>query len=481
MNVRAVLAVLGFILVIVGILMGAALPFSYWFGGEDALAIIVSLAITLAAGSTLWFIGREQRHDVGKREGFAIVAFGWVVASLFGCLPFIFSGVIPSFTDAFFETMSGFTTTGATILPNIEAVPSGVLFWRSLTQWIGGMGIILLSVAILPLLGVGGMQLFNAEVPGLTVEKLTPRISQTARILWMVYALFTALEAGLLMIGGMSLFDALCHSFTTLSTGGFSTKNASIAHFQSPFIQYVIIIFMFLAATNFTLHYRALKGDVKRYFHNDEFVFYILLVLGVVLVVSIGIASDYLPGVEEKFRSVLFQVVSITTTTGFITADYQLWAPAVQLIFLLMMFHGGSAGSTAGGIKLARILLMVKNGFNEIKRLVHPKAVIPVRFNGRAVEQEIITEVLAFFGLFISLFVFMTIVMAALGMDIKSAAGAVAATLGNIGPGFGSVGPVDTYAHVPVLGKWVLSFCMLTGRLELFTILVLFSPVFWKR
>jgi trk system potassium uptake protein TrkH len=481
MNVRAVLAVLGFILIVVGVLMGAALPFSFQLGGGDGLAIIVSSAITLFAGISLWLFGRAERHDVGKREGFAIVALGWVVASLFGCLPFILSGVIPSFTDAFFETMSGFTTTGATILPNIEAVPFGVLFWRSLTQWIGGMGIILLSVAILPLLGVGGMQLFDAEVPGLTVEKLTPRISHTARILWMVYALFTALEAGLLMIGGMSLFDALCHSFTTLSTGGFSTKNASIAHFQSPFIQYVIITFMFIAATNFTLHYRALKGDVKGYFQNNEFVFYLLVVLGAVLVVSIGIASDYLPGVEEKFRAALFQAVSITTTTGFITADYQLWAPAVQLIFMLMMFHGGSAGSTAGGMKLARILLMLKNGSNEIKRLVHPKAVIPVRFNGRAVEQEIITEVLAFFGLFISLFVFMTIVMAALGMDIKSAAGAVAATLGNIGPGFGSVGPVDTYAHVPVLGKWVLSFCMLTGRLELFTILVLFSPVFWKR
>ncbi len=479
MNVKAVFAVLGFILIVVGVLMAAALPYSYWFGGEDAEPILFSMGITLAAGGVLWFFSRQHRHALGLREGFAIVAFGWVVASLFGCLPFIFSGSIPSFTDAFFETMSGFTTTGSTILTDIERLPHGILFWRSLTQWIGGMGIILLSIAILPLLGIGGTQLFAAEVPGVTLEKLTPRISHTARILWLVYLLLTVVLTGLLMWGGMSLYDALCHSFTALSTGGFSTHNASIAYYSSPFIQYTLIIFMFLAGTNFTLHYRALRGELGGYFRNNEFVFYIILVGIVALVLIPGVPA--MADIEERFRAALFQCVSIVTTTGYVSADYELWAAAAQLILLLMMFNGGSTGSTAGGMKIARILLLLKNGFNEIVKLVHPRAVIPVRFNGRSVSPEIISDVQAFFVLYISLFAFMTIIITALGMDIISAAGAVAATLGNIGPGLGSVGAVDHFAYVPTAGKWILSFCMLTGRLELFTVLVLFSPAFWKR
>jgi trk/ktr system potassium uptake protein len=479
MNVKAVVAVLGFILIVVGILMAAALPFSYWFGGHDAEPILLSMGITLVAGGVLWLFSRQYRHSLGLREGFAIVAFGWVVASLFGCLPFILSGSIPSFTDAFFETMSGFTTTGSTILRDIERLPHGILFWRSLTQWIGGMGIILLSVAILPLLGIGGMQLFAAEVPGVTLEKLTPRISHTARILWLVYLLLTVVLTGLLMWGGMSLYDALCHSFTALSTGGFSTRNASIAYYSSPFIQYILIIFMFLAGTNFTLHYRALRGDFRGYFRNNEFVFYLILVGVVALALLPGVPG--MADLEERFRAALFQCVSIVTTTGYVSADYELWAAAAQLILLLMMFNGGSAGSTAGGMKIARILLLLKNGFNEIIKLVHPRAVIPVRFNGRGVSPEIISDVQAFFVLYISLFAFMTIIITALGMDIISAAGAVAATLGNIGPGLGTVGAVDHYAYVPTAGKWILSFCMLTGRLELFTVLVLFSPAFWKR
>jgi trk system potassium uptake protein TrkH len=479
MNVKAVVAVLGFILIVVGILMAAALPFSYWFGGEDAEPILLSMGITLTAGGVLWFFSRQHRHALGLREGFAIVAFGWVVASLFGCLPFILSGSIPSFTDAFFETMSGFTTTGSTILIDIERVPLGILFWRSLTQWIGGMGIILLSVAILPLLGIGGTQLFAAEVPGVTLEKLTPRISHTARILWLVYLLLTVVLTALLMWGGMSLYDALSHSFTALSTGGFSTHNASIAYYSSPFIQYTLIIFMFLAGTNFTLHYRALRGEIGGYFRNNEFVFYIILVGIVALVLIPGVPA--MADLEERFRAALFQCVSIVTTTGYVSADYELWAAAAQLILLLMMFNGGSTGSTAGGMKIARLLLLLKNGFNEIVKLVHPRAVIPVRFNRRGVSPEIISDVQAFFVLYISLFAFMTIIITALGMDIISAAGAVAATLGNIGPGLGSVGAIDHYAYVPTAGKWILSFCMLTGRLELFTVLVLFSPAFWKR
>jgi trk system potassium uptake protein TrkH len=343
------------------------------------------------------------------------------------------------------------------------------------------MGIILLSVAILPLLGIGGMQLFAAEVGSVSFEKLTPRISQTARILWLVYLLFTVVLTGLLVLGGMSLYDALCHAFTALATGGFSTKNASIAHYSSPFIQYSLIIFMFLGGTNFTLHYRALRGEIGGYFRNNEFVFYFLLVAVVSLALLPGVSIEGITTLEERIRAALFQCVSIITTTGYVSADYELWAPAAQLILLLMMFNGGSAGSTAGGMKIARILLLLKNGFNEISRLVHPKAVIPVRFNGRGVSPEIISDVQGFVVLYTTVFAFMTILMTAIGMDIISAASAVATTMANIGPGLGTVGAVDHYAHVPTAGKWILSFCMLTGRLELFTVLVLFSPAFWKR
>jgi trk system potassium uptake protein TrkH len=409
-----------------------------------------------------------------------IVSLGWVTASVFGCLPYLLSGAIPSFTDAFFETMSGFTTTGATILRDIERFPDGLLYWRSLTQWIGGLGIILLSVAILPLLGVGGMQLFKAEVPGVSVEKITPRISQTARILWLVYVLLTLLETALLLWAGLPLFDAVCHSFTTVSTGGFSIKNASIAHYASPNVDIIVIVFMFLAGISFTLHYRALRGEYKAYGRDGEFKFYALLILVVTLLVFIGIPTLSSGDLGWRIRAALFQVVSIVTTTGYVTADYELWFPAVQLILLVMMLSGACAGSTAGGMKLVRVIVLLKNGLNQMKALLHPKAVIPVRHNGRAVGQEIIGDVLAFLVLYVALFAVATIVMSATGLDMVSAAGSVAATIGNIGPGLGSVGAIDNYAHIPLFGKWVLTFCMLTGRLELFTVLVLLTPSFWR-
>ncbi len=481
MNFRAVIAVLGFILGVIGLFMATSIPVSIYYGEGDTAALLLSVGITMAVSATMWMIGRKQRHEVRIREGFAVVSLGWVCASLVGCLPFLLSGSIPSVTDAFFETMSGFTTTGASILTEIESLPHGILFWRSITQWVGGMGMILLSIAILPLLGIGGMQLFAAEVPGVTLEKLTPRISQTARILWLVYAALTAATAGLLIFGGMTVFDAVCHAFTTLSTGGFSTKNTSIEYFSSPFIQYVIIVFMFLAGANFTLHYRFVKGDFRGYFKDNEFVFYLVLVIAVSMVMIPMIPMDTVSGVEERVRAAFFQTVSIVTTTGFVSENYELWALAAQLLLLLMMFNGGSAGSTAGGMKIARILLLLRNGYNEIKKLVHPKAIIPIRFNKRAVSGEIISDVQAFFVLYISIFAFMTIFMTLLGEDIISAAGAVAATLGNIGPGLGSVGAVHNYSHLHASGKWVLSFCMLTGRLELFTVLVLFAPIYWKR
>ena len=481
MNLKSILAVLAFIVLATGVLMATSVFVSFLHDGEELVPLAVSSGVTIVAGAVLWFVLRTHRNEVGIRDGFVIVSLGWVAASMFGCLPFLLSGSIPSFTDAFFETMSGFTTTGATILTDIERLPHGLLYWRSLTQWIGGLGIILLSVAILPLLGVGGMQLFKAEVPGVTVEKITPRISQTARILWLVYVLLTLTETLMLLWAGLPLFDAVCHSFTTVSTGGFSTKNASIAHFESAGVEIIIIVFMFLAGVSFTLHYRALKGDYQSYSRDGEFKFYALMILVVTILVFLGIPTLSSDELGWRIRAALFQVVSIVTTTGYVTADYELWLPAVQLVLLLMMLNGACAGSTAGGIKLVRVIVLLKNGLNQMKALLHPRAVIPVRHNGRAVGQDIIVDVLAFLVLYITLFALATIVMSATGLDMVSAAGSVAATIGNIGPGLGSVGAIDNYAHIPDFGKWVLTFCMLTGRLELFTVLVLFTPSFWRR
>ena len=481
MNSKSVVAVLAFVVLAIGVLMGTAVIVSFLHGGSDVVSLAISSGVSIVTGGSVWIALRGHRNELGARDAYAIVTFGWIAASGFGSLPFLLSGAIPSFTDAFFETMSGFTTTGASILTDVERLPEGLLYWRALTQWIGGLGIILLSVAILPLLGVGGMQLLRAEVPGVTVERVTPRISQTARMLWIVYGILTLLETALLAGAGMPLLDAVCHTFATVSTGGFSTKNASVAHFQSPSVEYIIIAFMFLSGVNFVLHYRALRGDLKAYARDGEFRLYVLMSLGVTLLVFIGIPALSSGDLGWRLRAGLFQVVSIMTTTGFVTADYGLWLPAVQLILLLMMFNGACAGSTAGGIKLVRVVVLMKNGLNQLKALLHPKAVIPVRHNGRAVSQEIIVDVLAFLVFYIALFALATILLSATGLDTVSAAGSVAAAIGNIGPGLGSVGGFNNYAHVTDFGTWVLTFCMLTGRLELFTVLVLLTPSFWRR
>ncbi len=381
----------------------------------------------------------------------------------------------------FFETISGFTTTGASILNNIESLPHGLLFWRSVTQWLGGMGIIVLSIAILPILGIGGMQLFVAEVPGPTKDKIHPRIRETAKRLWVIYFLFTIAEAVLLFAGGMTFFDSICHSFTTMATGGFSTKQASIAHFNSPFIHYVIIIFMFVAGTNFTLHYHWLHRNFGNLKKNDEFRFYAKLIIGISVVVAIALFLNNYAGVEKSFRDSLFQIVSIVTTTGFVTADYELWGLFFQLLFFLLLFTGGCAGSTGGGIKIVRHFLLIKNSLLELRRLIHPRAIIPVRFNNHSVPSDIISNILAFFLFYLAIFVMGTIVMSIIGLDFLSAIGSVATSLGNVGPAIASVGPSQNFSHLPDFGKWFLSFLMLMGRLELFTILIIFSPAFWKR
>ncbi len=481
-NYKLILRIIGFILMIEGVFMFLGLPFSWYYCGFECFSLLYSGLITVGVGILLYFglNGKKISSNIGKREGYLIVSFTWIVTSIFGSLPFLLSGAIPNFTDAFFETMSGFTTTGSSILTDIESVPEGILFWRSLTHWIGGMGIIVLSVAILPVLGIGGMQLFVAEMPGPAPDKLHPRITHTAKRLWGIYVLLTFAETIILMFGGMSLFDALCHAFGTMATGGFSTQNDSIASF-SPFIQYVVIVFMILAGTNFTLHYYALLGNFSRIKQNEEFRYYIGILFSVTLIITTSIIIISNTGIEKIFRDTLFQVVSIVTTTGYITSDYLLWPGMLWLFIFLLMFVGGSAGSTGGGMKVIRQLLLIKNSGLELKRLIHPQAVIPVKLNRKSVPKEIISKIMAFFLIYMMIFAFGTMVMSIIGLDFETAIGATAASLGNIGPGIGLVGPTGNYANIPDIGKWFLSFLMLLGRLELFTVLIIFAPAFWRK
>ncbi|MFQ6674696.1 MAG: TrkH family potassium uptake protein, partial [Fidelibacterota bacterium] len=461
-----------------------------YYGENDLEAILISSAITLTIGLPVWFFTRGH-VKLSIKDGFAIVTLAWVAISAFGALPLLLSGTIPNITDAFFESMSGVTTTGATIignpitlpnLPNgVESLPHGILYWRSFIQWIGGMGIIVFSISILPLLGIGGVQLFKAEVPGPVADRIRPRVRETAKILWLVYFGISLAEVVLLYLGGLSLFDAVCHTFTTMATGGFSTKNASIGHFTSPYVHYIIVVFMFLAGVNFSLHWKALTGNIRGYFRDGEFRFYGGLILVFTAIITINNVS--LEGFfsHNLFRDSLFQVVSILTTTGFGTADYLLWGSFAQITMLLLMFFGGSAGSTGGGMKIARVMVVIKYSISETKRLLHPTAVIPLRIGRRLIPGDVVSNTLGFVLFYVSIFVTVSLILTALGLDVVSAFGATAAALGNIGPGLGSVGPAANYAHLPDLAKWLLAFCMLLGRLEIFTVMVLFSRSFWRR
>lgn len=480
-NFLQVVNILSLLLVFNGAFMLLCLPISLIYNDGDWQAFLVSSLISAAIGGGVWFLTRKaKREELRKRDGYLIVALGWIIMSLSGSLPYILSNSIPFYTDAFFETASGYTTTGASILNNIEELPRGILFWRSLTQWIGGMGIIVLAVAILPLLGIGGMQLFVAESPGIAPDKIQPRIRATAGRLWLVYIILTFSEMVLLMFGGLDFYEAINHSLTTMATGGFSTKQDSIAFYDSAYVQYIIIIFMFLAGTNFTLTYFGLHGKMKRFWENDEFRFYFFTILGATIITALTLFVYSGFSAEKSFRDSLFQVISIVTTTGYVTADYTSWTPFLTVLFFMMMFIGGSAGSTAGGVKIIRHLILLKNMVLEFKRILHPSAVIPVRFNKMAVGQDVTFNVLAFIMTYILIFVVSSIIMSAMGLDFLTALGAVATSLGNIGPGIGDVGPVDNFANIPMYGKWFLCFLMIIGRLELFTVLIIFTPYFWR-
>ncbi len=480
-NPKTTVRILGILLMVEGFFMWLSALIAFLYGESDAVHFLLSGAITALVGFTAFFITRKAKLEVTKRDGYVIVTSGWLFFSFFGTLPFILTGAIPNFTNAFFETISGFTTTGASILNNIEELSHGILFWRSLTQWLGGMGIIVLTLAILPVLGIGGMQLFTAEVPGPVPDKLHPRIKETAKRLWAIYVILTLAEIILLWIGPMNLFDSICHGLTTMATGGYSTKQASIAHWDSAYVHYIITLFMFLAGVNFTLSYFGFHLRFKKIWKNEEFRYYLGFIVVFTLIITAGLLASSERGVEESFRTSLFQVVSILTTTGYATDNYLLWMPALTMLIFLLMFFGGSAGSTGGGPKIMRIVILIKNSTQELKRLIHPNAVIPVRLNKVAVDNVVVTNVLAFLAFYAVIAVTSIVVMSFLGNDFETSIGAVAATLGNIGPGIGAVGPASSYSEIAPLGKWFLSFLMLVGRLELFTVIVLFSPVFWKK
>jgi trk system potassium uptake protein TrkH len=480
-SLRAVGRVLGFLLVVTAGAMLLPALLSALYGDGDAWSFLAGAAVGAASGAVLLWIGRGA-GDVRVREGFAVVTLGWLAIGLLGGVPGWLSGEMASFTDAAFESISGFTTTGASILTEIESHSHGVLFWRALTHWLGGMGIVLLALAILPLLGVGGMQLFRAEVPGPVAERLTPRIRETAKRLWLVYVALTALETFALVLAGLSVFDAVCHAFATMATGGFSTRDGSVGAYGNPAVDWIIIVFMFLAGVNFVLHYHLALGRPRAYAHDEEFRFYGLVTLvAAVLVVGPLIAGQVYGDLHDTIRHGLFQTVSIMTTTGFGTADYLLWPPVVHAVLLMLMAIGGCAGSTGGGIKVMRLLLLLKAAKQELKKLVHPRAVTTLWLSERAVSPQLMTNVLGFFLLFVMVYVIGVIVLTLGGRDLVTAIGATAATLGNIGPGLGAVGPAENYAHLLAWEKWLLVFFMLAGRLEIYTVLVLLLPEAWRR
>jgi len=482
MRLQYTLFVVGILTVFLGLTMVFPLLFGFYYQDGSTTPLIQSIAITLASGLILCAIFRRFKGEVmSHREGMGVVALGWTAAGIFGALPFYLGGVFDNFSDALFESLSGFTTTGASVLIQIEVLPRGLLFWRSLTHWLGGMGIIVLSLAILPLLGIGGMQLYKAEVPGPVPDKLTPRIKDTARVLWTVYVLFSTAETLLLMFGGMDLFDALCHTFGTMATGGFSTRNASIGAYNSPYIDTVVIVFMLFAGINFSLHYQMLKGNPLAFWRNSECRFFVGLVIAFVLVVTFNVYGAQYEALGDALRFGAFQVLSIITTTGYATADYELWPSLSQNILIFCMFLGASAGSTGGGMKCLRIMLLLKHSYIQLFSLIHPHAVTQVKLGGRPISDEILHSIWGYFMFYLSLFVLCAFVLAALGVDVVTSFAAVAATIGNIGPGIGMVGPTENYAHIPVLGKWLLIFCMLLGRLEIYTVLVLFVPEFWRK
>lgn len=483
-NFKLVFKVIGRLLLVESATLLSVLIITLLYKENDGIYFIFSSFIALFLGGIFIFIGKNAHNRVGKREGSMIVTFTWVFFSIIGALPFWLSKKIPSYTDAFFETMSGFTTTGASILNNIEALSHGMLYWRSLTHWIGGLGIIVISLAILPLFSTSGTQLFAAETTGPTKDKLHPKLNETAKRLFYIYIILTSLEIILLMLGGMNLFDSICHSYGTIATGGFSTKQASIGYYHSPYIEYIISIFMILSGINFGMYYLAYKKNFNKIKINEELKYYILILIIFIIIVAISqidIFNISWMNIEKIWRDSLFTVSSLMTTTGMVTVDYMNWKPFTWFILIIVMMTGASAGSTSGGIKIIRVVISGKAAYYEFKKLIHPSAIIPVRYNQQVVNQEILIRVITFTLLYVIIAGFGMLILAISGMGFIESVGGMVTCLGGVGPGFGLVGPYGNFYEIPEFSKWFLSFTMLVGRLELFTVLMIFTPAFWKK
>jgi len=482
MNVRNVLHIVCYLLVVIGFAMFLCSGVSYLEDDPYATqkALFLTGLFTMLFSGICGFLTRGKAQ-LTRADGFAVVTFGWIAASLFGAVPYVWSGVIHSPVAAVFETMSGYTTTGASVLTNLESLPRGIMLWRALTHFFGGMGVLVLCVAILPFLGVGGMQLFRAEVPGPDKDRLTPRIAVTAKLLWGVYILFCFVEAVLLRFGGMDWFEAWCQTFATMATGGFSTRTASIAGFNSVYIEVVITVFMFLAGANFALHYQALCGRFSAFWKNPEFRFYFLTWLSACLLLTVSTRLRVYDSWAEAMRNSFFTGTSIMTTTGFVTADYELWPVISVAVIVLLMFLGGCAGSTGGGIKSIRIFVLLKTAFRELSIFLHPQTVLRVKIGKKPLAASAVSNITAFFILYMLLFLVIALLMCLFTPDMTTAFASSAATIGNIGPGLGGVGPMVNYANIPAIGQTILIFSMLLGRLELYTVLIIFLPMFWKK
>ena len=467
----------------VGVFMLAAVGVALGYGERQA-ARGFAIAVAVALGCGLGGFLRFRRYRDGAlltRDGFLVVVASWLAASAFGALPFVLTGSIPSYTDAFFETTSGFTTTGASILRDIEALPRSILFWRSLTHWLGGMGIVVLTVAVLPRLGIGGLKLMRSEAPGPTLDKLTPRLTETAKILWLIYLALTAGAFGLLLLAGLDWFDALTTTFGTVGTAGFSPRNASVGAYDSAIVDLVVTVFMLLAAVNFSLYFQVVRGRPGLLLNNPELRVFAAIFLSAVALVTLSVTGSTYRSFGEGLRYASFQVASILTTTGFATADYDAWPALAKGVLVTLMLVGGCAGSTAGGVKVIRLVTLFKQGLNELKYLVHPQGIFMLKIGDRPVKKDVLYPVAVFFFLYVALVMVTVLIVSAAGQDLLSALATGLAMAGNIGPGFGAVGPTRNYAHYPDLVKWWLSFAMLIARLEVYSVLVLLTPTFWRR
>ena len=480
-NFKTIIRIIGILLLLETVMFLVCSSVSFYYRESDMLDFWKAGGITAGIGLLLAALGKGGERQLTRRDGYVLVSFAWVAFSLFGMLPFYIGGYIPDIANAFFETMSGFSSTGATILDDIESLPHGILFWRSMTQWIGGLGIIMFTIAVLPIFGVSGLQVFAAEASGPTHDKVHPRIGITAKWIWSIYAGITALLVGLLMLGGMDWFDSICHAFATTGTGGFSTKQASVAYYNSPYIEYVISIFMFISGINFTLLLLFVNRKFKKFISNAELKFYFGSVVLFTAVIAIVLYYTSPMGMEESFRKSLFQVISLHTSTGFATDDYMQWTPVLWGLLTIIMLMGACAGSTTGGLKCIRMVILTKVSRNEFKHILHPNAILPVRINKQVISPSIVSTVLAFCFIYIAIIVIGTLLMMAMGVGAEESMGCVISSIGNMGPGLGETGPAYSWNALPDAAKWLLSFLMLLGRLELFTVLLLFTPDFWKR